>query len=64
MSSRHFILLKNNTIVFQALTTASKLTMPNAFSRLIAIAPVVQSTIKQDLYIRPTPIYNQYYNPF
>jgi uncharacterized protein len=64
MSSRHSILLKNDTIVSQASTTASGLTMPNAFSRLMAAAPVVQSTVKQDLYTRPTPVYNQYYNPF
>jgi hypothetical protein len=64
MSSRHSILLKNNTIVSQASTTASRLTMPNAFSCLIAAAPVVQSAVEQDLYIRPTPVYNQYYNPF
>jgi hypothetical protein len=38
--------------------------MPNAFSRLMAVAPVVQSTAKRDLYTRPTPVYNQYYNPF
>jgi hypothetical protein len=38
--------------------------MSNAFSRLMAAAPVVQSTVKRDLYTRPTPVYNQYYNPF
>jgi hypothetical protein len=64
MSSRYSIPLKNDTIVSQASTTASGLTMPNAFSRLMAAAPVVQSTAKRDLYTRPTPVYNQYYNPF
>jgi hypothetical protein len=64
MSSCYSILLKNDTTVSQASTTASGLTMPNAFSRLMAAAPVVQSTIKRDLCTRPTPVYNQYYNPF
>ena len=64
MSSRHSTLLENDTTVSQASTTASGLTMPNAFSRLMAAAPVVQSTAKRDLYTRPTPVYNQYYNPF
>jgi hypothetical protein len=64
MSSYYSTLLKNNTIVSQASTNTSGSTLPNTFSRLIGPAPVIQSTAKQDLYIRPTPIYNQYYNPF
>ena len=64
MSSRHSTLLENDTIVSQASTTASGLTMSNAFSRLMAAALVVQSTTKRDLYTRPIPVYNQYYNPF
>jgi hypothetical protein len=64
MSSRYSTLLKNNTIVSQASTNASRLTLPNAFSRLMGPAPVIQSTVKQDLCARPTPVYNQYYNPF
>jgi hypothetical protein len=64
MSSRHSTPLENDTTASQASTTASGLTMPNAFSRLMAAAPVVQSTVKRDLCTRPTPVYNQYYNPF
>jgi hypothetical protein len=58
ISSRYSTLLKNDTIVSQASTNASGSTLPNAFSRLIGPAPVIQSTAKRDLYIRPTPIYN------
>ena len=64
MSSRHFTPLENDTTVSQASTNASGSTLPNAFSRLMGPAPVIQSTAKRDLYIRPTPIYNQYYNLF
>ena len=64
MSSRHSTPLKNDTTASQASTNTSGSTLPNAFSRLMGPAPVIQSTAKRDLYIRPTPIYNQYYNLF
>jgi hypothetical protein len=64
MSSRYSTPLENDTIASQASTTASGSTIPNAFSRLMTAAPVVQSTAKRDLCTRPTPTYNQYYNPF
>ncbi len=31
---------------------------------MIALAPVVQSTIKRDRCARPTPTYNHNYNPY
>ena len=64
MSSRHSTPLENDTTASQASTNASRSTLPNAFSRLMRPAPVIQSTTKRDLYTRPTPAYNQYYNPF
>jgi len=64
MSSRHSTPLENDTTASQASTNASGSTLPNAFSRLMGPAPVIQSTAKRDLCVRPTPAYNQYYNPF
>ena len=64
MSSRHSTPLKNDTTASQASTNAFRSTLPNAFSRLIGPAPVIQSTAKRDLYTRLTSVYNQYYNPF
>jgi hypothetical protein len=58
MSSRHSTPLENDTTVSQASTNASGSTLPNAFSRLMGPAPIIQSTAKRDLYARPTPIYN------
>ena len=64
MSSRHFTLLENDITAFKTETITSGSTLPNAFSHLIGPAPVIQSTTKRDLYVRLTPVYNQYYNPF
>ncbi len=64
MASCHSAPLENDTTASQASTTASRSTLPNAFSRMMAPAPVVQSTAKRDRCARPTPTYNHNYNPY
>jgi hypothetical protein len=64
MSSRHSTPPENDTIASQASSIASGSTLPNAFSRMMGAAPVVQSTAKRDRCARPPPQYNHNYNPF
>jgi hypothetical protein len=58
MSSRHSILLENDNIASEASSITSESTLPNVFSRIIGLAPVIQSTVKRDCYTRLIPQYN------
>ena len=60
MASCHSTPLENDTMASQA----SGSTLPNVFSRMMAPAPVVQSTAKRDRCTRPTLTYNHNYNPY
>ena len=55
MASRHSTPLENDTIASRTSSIASRSTLPNAFSRMMGLAPVIQSTAKRDCCIRPTP---------
>jgi hypothetical protein len=62
MASRHSTPLENDTTASQPSTTALGSTLPSAFSRMMQPAPVIQSTVKRDRCVRPTPTYNHNYN--
>ena len=55
MSSRHSTPLENDNTASQVSSITSRSTLPNAFSRMMGPAPVVQSTAKRDRCTRPTP---------
>ena len=64
MSSRHSTPLENDNTASQISSITSGSTLPNAFSRMMGPAPVVQSTAKRDRCTRPTPQYNHNYDPY
>jgi hypothetical protein len=64
MPSRHSTPLENDTMASQASSITSGSTLPNAFSRMMGPAPVIQSAAKRDSCARPTPQYNHNYNPY
>jgi hypothetical protein len=62
MPSHYSTPLEDNTTASQALSITSGSTLPNAFSRIMGPAPVIQSTAKRDSCVRPTPRYNHNYD--
>jgi hypothetical protein len=62
MSSRHSTPLENDNTASQVSSITSRSTLPNAFSRMMGPAPVIQSTAKRDRYTRPIPQYNHNYD--